>query len=289
MAICLGAFTAANAQYTPEKGDFSVEFGFTPFNTTNGESFKLNNDFMLKGRYFLNEKNALRLKLGLGIDNKTVTQTATVPAPANATSAYTTSETTTETKDKQTNFGFMLGYERHLVAKGRLDVYVGLELGYELNKFSGTETVEGTSKDFDAKGVQQGYGIQEDVTDYTNMNTAGTQSQNAFAANLFAGADFYVYKGLYLGAELVMNFRTGKSPNSYKSWAKSSIAYKQDGTPASVKADVYDGETGVQVITTGGNGTSSVTTVNGKVNDNETTTTSFKFFVEPAIRIGWTF
>lgn len=74
LALSLGVASTANAQYSPEKGDFAAELGFTPFYTTNGSSFQLN-EGMVKVRYFLSGKDALRLKLGLGVDSKTTTTT----------------------------------------------------------------------------------------------------------------------------------------------------------------------------------------------------------------------
>jgi len=288
--LCFGMFTVANAQedYAPEKGDFAVEFGFTPFNTLDGESFRLN-EGMLKVRYFISDKDALRLKIGLGINNKTNTIDNSFD-PVDKTVPYTISESTTKTKNKATDFSFMLGYERHLFTKGRFDVYAGLELGYGMSKYSGSVSTEGTRNNYDVDGKLTDYTKQDDNRDYTNISTDGRfTSQNYFAGNLFAGVDVYVWKNLYLGAECGLAFKTGKSPNTYFCDNNFSAAYKANGELTGSRTYTYDGETFTSVTTTVAGGTTTTTTVNTPKISDETSETSFKFFVEPAIRIGWKF
>jgi hypothetical protein len=296
MAICLGAFTAANAQYTPEKGDFAVEFGFTPFNTENGESFKLN-EKMLKARYFISNKDALRLKLGLDFSNRTTTETTTVDESALEISPYEISNTTSKTKEKFSSFSIMLGYERHLFTKGRFDVYAGLELGYLMNKYSGTETEESEGSYFDEKGQLQGTFKENNEYSYTNrsveVDLAGdpiNKTTNNFVATLFAGVDFYVYKQLYLGAEFGLRFKTGKTPNYYESWDLFEASYKANGTLNKSVTENWDGETqSGQRITADASSSKTDKLGTGTSKSNETTETSFKLNIEPAIRIGWTF
>ena len=305
MAICLGSFTAANAQYTPEKGDFAVEFGFTPFNTQNGETFKLN-EKMLKARYFISSKDVIRLKLGLDIDNSTTTKTESFH-PTNTT-GQTVFDRTTEIKAKTTSFSIMLGYERHLFTKGRFDVYAGLELGYLMNKNSGSWTEEYEETEYDGKNERSSYTKYNASVDFTNAVDYGTYYasginydytpatlKNNFVANLFAGVDFYVYKKLYLGAEFGLKFMTGKTPNSYASGELNytNNAYSSSSIIVTNYNNTFDEEAGTSSeyetvdgkVTTGKDGEVKY----GKKVCNETTNTSFKFFVEPAIRIGWTF
>lgn len=307
MAICLGAFTAANAQYTPEKGDFAVEFGFTPFNTRNGESFKLN-EKMLKARWFISDKDALRLKLGLDINNRKDTYTDSYH-PVN-TKDETVYDQTTEVKTKTTSFSIMLGYERHLFTKGRFDVYAGLELGYLMNKQSGSWSEEYEATSYNSQNERSAYTKYDMSVDFSNAVDNGTAyaagtgltyayspsvAQNNFVANLFAGVDFYVYKQLYLGAEFGLKFRTGKTPNAYASGEinATSNAYTASTIVSTIYKETFDEDAGVSSV---------YQTVDGKVTtgmdgepkygnkvSNETKETVFKFFVEPAIRIGWTF
>ena len=288
-ALSLGMASVASAQYSPEKGDFAVEFGFTPFKA-GGETFQLN-ESMLKARWFISDKNALRLKIGLGIDNTT----NTVDNSYNPDSKKweTTYDETKKTKDKYTNFGIMLGYERHLFTKGRFDVYAGLEVGYLMEKSSGSETIDRTSKSYDGDQVISGSQTYSKSTDYTNRSADGKKSSlNAFNANLFAGVDFYVWKNLYLGAEVGFNFKTGKSPNQYYSYTEQSYSYNKSGGLLTSTVTEYDGEANITkrtVVTTGTGATTNTTTNYGTKTSDATTETSFKLFVEPAVRIGWKF
>ena len=286
MAICLGSFTVANAQYEPEKGDFAVELGFSPFKTDGG-TFKLN-EGMLKARWFFSDKNALRLKLGLGIDNSTNTvDNSFDPIDKKGATSW---DGETKTKDKSTDFSIMLGYERHLFTEGRFDVYAGLEVGYGLTKYSGTETIDRTTKNFDGNGDLDNYTTYNKSTDFTNQSTDGlSTSSNAFSANIFTGVDVYVWKNLYLGAELVLAFKTGKSPNVYSSYDEKRVAYNKSGDVTGTITSTFNGETNTQVDVVTAGGTTTTTTTVGPKLSNETTNTSFKLYVEPAIRIGWKF
>lgn len=288
-ALCFGMASVASAQYSPEKGDFAVEFGFTPFKA-GGETFQLN-EGMLKARWFFSNKNALRLKIGLGIDNTTNTVDESYnPEDKKNETVYSES---TKTKDKYANFGIMLGYERHLFTKGRFDVYAGLELGYLMEKYSGSETINRSSKSYDAEQVISGSGTYSKSTDYKNMSTnGGNSSLHAFNANIFAGVDFYVWKSLYLGAEVGFNFKTGKSPNRYSSYTEQGYSYNKSGQLMASTVKEYNGETNVTkttTVTTGSGGTTTTTTNYGPQTSDVETNTSFKLFVEPAIRIGWKF
>ena len=289
--LSLGMITVANAEeYAPEKGDFAVELGFTPFNTADGSSFKLN-DGMLKVRYFLSSKDALRLKIGFGIQNSKDTETYfSEPDEDDKANAWSIVDRTITEKNKNTNFSFMVGYERHLFTKGRFDVYAGLELGYGIQKFSGTETEVSTTKQYNGK-TYLGYVDYDDVTTYTNQGTPGNGgvSLNYFSGNLFAGVDFYVWKNLYLGAELGLNFKTGKSPNTYRDYTGNAISYNAAGTVTDYVKTNFDGESNTTVTTTKIGDNVTTTTTHGPVRTNVTRTTSVGLYVEPAIRIGWRF
>lgn len=310
-AVCFGMFTVANAEsdYSPEKGDFAVEFGFTPFKS-NGSTFQLN-EGMLKARYFISDKNAIRLKLGLGIDNNTRTSSDSYhPADTKGVTVY---DITTDVKTKNTSFSILVGYERHLFTKGRFDVYAGIELGYMMNKQNGSWCMKYEGTTYGSDNAITGVTTCNVCADFTNAYDAGSSftvagtlpsftpnyvSANAnhnFVGNLFAGVDFYVYKQLYLGAELGLNFKTGKTPNSYASYDID--ANNKNYTGTTVKETIYtakfneDAGTSTQKLTVDG----KLDTVfdgepkYGPQRSNKSTNTSFKFFVEPAVRIGWRF
>lgn len=286
VALCFSAFTSVNAQYAPEKGDFALEFGFTPF-SSDGEAFKPI-DNMLKVRYLVSAKDGLRLKLGLGINNTSNTTTTTRPATEDFN--WTSYDETTTTKDNRTDFSFMLGYERHLFTKGRFDVYAGIELGYGMTNLSGSKTTVGESKRYDQDGLLLGYTTTDNLTEYVNRGTTeGATSQGYFQGNLFAGIDCYVWKGLYLGMECGLRFKTASGSNAYYSYTNVSTEFKANDAIATKTTKVYDGATGFSKTTYEGENAGKPYERKDEVNTQESGTTSFALFVEPAIRIGWNF
>lgn len=298
VALTLGMISVANAQYEPEKGDFSVEVGFTPFNT-GGDAFKLN-EGMMKARWFVSDKDALRLKLGLGIDNNSKTITESYD-PIEKDGSYSTFESTSKLKSKAADFSFMLGYERHLFTKGRFDVYAGLELGFGMSKYNSTGTIDKITNYFDEDGKSTGKSISNQSMDFVNQyvthnpNTGDFDvdnnkvSQKYFSGNLFAGVDFYVWKNLYLGAECGLNFKTGKSPNVYTDQYSYSANYKANDVLNYSTETIVSGANNTTVTTTIRGGKTTEDKSNGTVKSTEHGSTSFNLYVEPAIRIGWRF
>lgn len=300
VALTLGLISVANAQYEPEKGDFSVEVGFTPFNT-GGDAFKLN-EGMMKARWFVSDKDALRLKLGIGIDNKSGTITESYD-PIEKDGSYSTFESTSKLKSKAADFSFMLGYERHLFTKGRFDVYAGLELGFGMSKYNSTGTLDYVKNYFDEDGKSTGKVTRNGSVDFVNQYVTdivvhedydydvdnSKLSQKYFSGNLFAGVDFYVWKNLYLGAECGLNFKTGKSPNVYNDEYFYSANYKANGDLNYSTETIVSGANNTTVTTTIRDGKTTEDKSNGTVKSKEYGGTSFNLYVEPAIRIGWRF
>lgn len=182
----------------------------------------------------------------------------------------------------------MLGYERHLFTKGRFDVYAGLELGYLMDSRSGSKFKTGTNKVYDNDGDI----VTTTETDYKeyyfNKDANGNYSTNFFAANLFAGVDVYVWKNLYLGAECGFSFKTGTSAIGYSNYTDISKTFDKHNKFISSTTKDYNGSTGITYTTTIGNAT-PVPPKHDVINTSADTQTTFNFFVEPAIRIGWRF
>ena len=291
-AVCFSLFTVANAQtdFAPEKGDFAVELGF------GGDSFKFNEN-MLKARWFISNRNAVRLKLGFGIDNKSTKSTIS-DNPIDTKNTNVINEQK-DIKDKKTDFSFMLGYEYHLYRKGRFDVYAGIEMGYSMEKYSGSETLVRTESMYDASNrISRTYTDNYSI-DFVNQSCDGRNtSMNSFNTNFFAGFDVYVWKNLYLGAELGFSIKNGKSPNYYRKGNEKEVTTNYYyGTPnyhITTTDNTVFGED-ADVITTSTSSTlpgftpTSPTITNQANANNKTTNTNFKLYVEPAIRIGWKF
>lgn len=169
----------AQSDYAPAQGDFSTEVQFNPFSGDNVFSLDA-----LKFRYFLTDQDALLLQLGLDVNtNKAV--------PDTDNDQY-------YTKTKHGNFRIDLGYERHFLQAGRVDLFAGARLGYE-RQFASYTNVE--------KGPNGNGGTKDITTEISNNDRNGHQGGNAFNMDIYTGIDFYLYKGLYTGAELGFNLR----------------------------------------------------------------------------------
>ena len=285
LAVCAGV-TTATAQELPKKGSIVTEIGFTPFKSS-GETFKLN-DAMLKFRYFVTDKDVVRLKLGVGIDNNT-TDNATFTHPQDL-SGYNVEvvDNSTKTTNKKSDIQIMLGYERHFAPTGRFDVYAGVEIGFEWNNRSGSVEENGLTTGYSNSKLD--YTVQSAKnTDYTDMTPDGEFSSHAFKGGVFAGLDFYIYKGLYIGTELGISFTSGKSPNGYYSYNYSSVATNSSGVVTYERNVSYSGDTGLTTTNTTINNNTTTTISAQQASTTERSATKLKLYVEPAIRLGWKF
>lgn len=285
LAVCAGV-TTATAQELPKKGSIITEIGFTPFKSS-GETFKLN-DAMLKFRYFVTDKDVVRLKLGVGIDNNT-TDNATFTHPQDLSGNNVQVEDySKKTTNKKSDIQIMLGYERHFAPTGRFDVYAGAEIGFEWNNRSGsieenelTTSYSNSKLDYTTQTAKN--------TDYTDMTPDGELSSHAFKGGVFAGLDFYIYKGLYLGTELGISFTSGKSPNGYSSYNYSSVTTNSSGVVTYALNESYSGDTGLTTTNTTINNHTTTTVYAQQASTMERSATKLKLYVEPAIRLGWKF
>ena len=285
LAVCAGV-TTATAQELPKKGSIVTEIGFTPFKSS-GETFKLN-DAMLKFRYFVTDKDVVRLKLGVGIDNNT-TDNATFTHPQDL-SGYNVEvvDNSTKTTNKKSDIQIMLGYERHFAPTGRFDVYAGVEIGFEWNNRSGSVEENGLTTGYSNSKLD--YTVQSAKnTDYTDMTPDGEFSSHAFKGGVFAGLDFYIYKGLYIGTELGISFTSGKSPNGYSSYNYSSVTTNSSGVVTYALNESYSGDTGLTTTNTTINNNTTTTISAQQASTTERSATKLKLYVEPAIRLGWKF
>ena len=181
-----------HAQYTPTKGDFSTELSFNPFNQN--DQFSLDG---LKIRYFLSDKQALRLNTGFTIAKAKTRNDLTLPD-------YITNESLQEycldngyTKDSFSAFKLGLGYERHYSVHERTNLYIGAQIGFEKHWAKSKERIKNEPsdkyKDFDSDDI---------ILIQNGINSYGQRSAIGFNADIFFGVDFYFYKGLYIGTEI---------------------------------------------------------------------------------------
>lgn len=169
----------------------------------------------LKARYFFNEKNALRAKIGFDVTKNKNSKSG---------DAYTSSTSG--------SFKFDIGYERHFDLAKRLDAYVGGELG-----------------------VVRDFAKSKDFTDDDNWTKVKNADGAAVGFHVAAvtGLDFYVYKSLYIGAELNLGVESKVNKRS----------------------ETIDCNNGKEV------------TYKGSNNKNRFTSASLN--VQPQLRLGWNF
>lgn len=237
LALCGVVAIAANAQaeeaFAPEEGDFSIELQFNPF-SNNFKTFQID---QLTGRYMVSNSDALRFGIGFGVDNQKIT-----PDPDN-------DDVEAWGKSTTGNFSLDLGYERHFYSNGRVDLYAGAGLGYRLTTASGKVY----SKEDGEDAYEKKYHNITLATDEHGTPVYGSdRTSHTFRVTAFTGIDFYVYRGLYVGAELGIRFGVTSYPGYYTE--------TKDGRDA-VKSDKMDKETSI----------------------------SFKTLCEPALRLGWKF
>lgn len=261
--LVIAALLVANhssAQYKPKKGSVSTEVQFNPFDQ-DGEMFKLDG---VKVRYFFTENDAFRLKLGFTMKHHYLSVTDDNRDEENPNASYYSFEN--KYKSTAGSFELNLGYERHFNIAKRLSAYIGASAGFN-RQFASTTAdlatffhnqVNGRWQvtNFITSNIEISNGAFETLPDDTGnpLDKVTDRAYWELKAALFAGLDFYVYKGLYVGTEFGLGLNSSEN---------SKMKYK--GT--------VDNEQHV---------------IEFETNDNARNTT-LGFYIEPVIRLGWTF
>ncbi len=197
----------SKAQYLPEKNNFLIElqlapFGEQPFSTMG-----------LQGRYFLNEKLALRLSF----DFKTNHDEVTTPIYSDITGTIKKGETNFESMS--TYFAISPGIEYHFRNNDRLSIYAGGGLLYGM-QFANSYTFESEVRSH-SNEYYRFYSYQTVDASGAIINPENGQitdySGTSLGVVLMTGIDFYLYKGLYVGAELGLGYIYSFSGN--KIWS----------------------------------------------------------------------
>ena len=249
-------------------GLFTLEWKFNPFDYES-KPVKV---AQLNGRLFLNDNQAVRMGVGVGFDRDTDENSA------NGTEGTSPVLSSTKTTNDALTLRFSLGYEYHFANTGHLDFYGGLEGGYLGRFFSATKEYSTTQTQIETTSSITYYDYVN--TEYNKRNSDGDKlNENGIFASIFTGIDYYIYKKLYIGAELGVTFNTGKKKNGNYTEVtghRESI----NGSIVDERVKKYSSETG---ITTNYDGT----TTQGPVTETKGTYT--KVYIEPSIRIGWMF
>ena len=249
-------------------GLFTLEWKFNPFDYES-KPVKV---AQLNGRMFLNDKSAVRLGVGVGFDRDDDEHSSSDNGSASSV------ESSTKITNDALTLRFSLGYEYHFANTGHLDFYGGVEGGYLGRFFSATRDYSRTRTEVETTSSITYYDYKK--TEYNKRSSDGEkQNENGIFASVFTGIDYYIYKKLYIGAELGLTFNTGKKKNGNYTEVE---GYRQSigTTVVEERVKKYSSDTG---ITTNYDGT----TTQGPVTETKGTYT--KIYIEPAIRIGWMF
>lgn len=292
-------------------GMLAVELQANPF-SNDFNTFKMTE---LKARLWLNNKHVVRFALGFGMDTKKEDTSWNFDSREGSLKGYDIIQQngTTETSFKEVRL--TVGYEYHLAQSGRLDLYVGASAGYEGKYYSGSsESTESWARhgqgsyvpypntgsgsypssggyyhvpDYDRTAKQVTITNTTSSTDYSKMSPNGDNNEHSLFANVFTGVDCYIYKGLYIGTELGISFKHGKSENgSYTRISTKTVT--DDGTVTVNTREEFNSATGKtdtrDLLDFTNNEKSYRPTVNKSSSSNH-----LKIYVEPAIRLGWIF
>ena len=269
VGLALTSLTAsAQEEVGLPAGLFTLEWKFNPFDYES-KPVKV---AQLNGRMFLNDNSALRLGVGAGFDRNTdedsdygIEGTSTVQSSSKVVNDALT-------------LRFSLGYEYHFANTGRLDFYGGLDAGYLGRFYSATKEISQTLTQVET--TSSIVTLNYENTEYNKRSSDGDKlNENGIFGTIFTGIDYYIYKKLYIGAELGITFNTGKKKNGNYTEVS---GYKQTigSTVVDERVKKYSSDTGITINYDG-------TTTQGLVSETKGTYT--KVYIEPAIRIGWMF
>lgn len=269
--------------YLPD-GILTLEWRFNPFDYE-GKPKRMAE---FNARMFLDAKDVIRLGIGFGFDRDKDEKNSNKDTRAADAKNYDVDRTSTTTINKETTLKIALGYEYHFANTGRLDFYVGAEAGYLGRFYNATKETSINTTNVTTSGSTTSTATVNEWTnyDYKKSNADRTKfNENGITASIFTGIDFYVYKKLYIGAELGITFNTGKKANGTYTKEDGRIA-SSNGTQTDNWTEKFSSETGATLRIDNLTKTYR-TTVNDYAVDNSGKFT--KLYIEPAIRIGWMF
>ena len=221
-------------------GLFTLEWKFNPFDYES-KPVKV---AQLNARMFLNDKSAVRLGVGVGFDKDTDENSSKLEG--------------TSTTD--------------------LDFYGGAEGGYLGRFYSATKELSTTT--ITPETTSSIVNTTYENAEYKKRSSDGDKlNENGIFGSVFTGIDYYIYKKLYIGAELGITFNMGKKSNGNYTEVKGQ-RQTIGTTVVSESASKYSSETGIYTATDG-------TITHRPIIETKGTYT--KVYIEPSIRIGWMF
>jgi hypothetical protein len=222
--------------YKPTTGTVTAEFGVTGglFSTSVGLN---NNAGLLRFRYFLQDDLAVRIGFGVNSNSRTKNFYAPAGLPISGLQGTLVS--------KSGGVTLNIGAEKHFKGSDRLSTYAGADLLITSNNVS--EKRENTSEAGDA--FQQGFGGE-----LKGSNSQGDAASSGFGFRFIAGAEYYIVKNVYLGAEFGFGYQslknkviTGQSTSSVVNAAF--VITSSTTTPIDIKSPGRSSTTSPTVIT----------------------------------------
>jgi hypothetical protein len=187
VAVLLAAATASIAQdgMKAVSGSKTLEVqASSPFAA--GRPFAIDN---IRARYFLSDNMAVRIQFGIFANNESTvesvddpTSTATPPAQIILTD-----------KERLFNINIKPGIEKHFEGTDRISPYVGAEIDFAIQTTSSVDEEIGNGAEPNTISTQ--------TTKGQNGRNGGEDGYTRIGLNFVAGADFYIFKNLYLGTE----------------------------------------------------------------------------------------
>ena len=247
-------------------GLFTLEWKFNPFDYES-KPVKV---AQLNARMFLNDKSEVRLGVGVGFnrDDDEYSELDRISAK----------DSISKITNNALTLRFSLGYEYHFANTGRLDFYGGIEGGYLGRFYSATKELSTTT--ITPETTSSIVNTTYENAEYKKRSSDGDkENENGFFGSVFTGIDYYIYKKLYIGAELGITFNMGKKSNGNYTEVKGQ-RQTIGTTVVSESASKYSSETGIYTATDG-------TITHRPIIETKGTYT--KVYIEPSIRIGWMF
>lgn len=175
LALCASIATVKAQDFKPKAGDVTTEFGLN--GGINNTNFNFKDGALLRFRYFAKENLAYRVGFGAEIDQ----ETNNVYGPNDEKGTF---------KRSNNSLNINLGVEKHFAGTERLSPYVGADILFG----TGKEVIK--TKDVTLGGAYQANEkFERKGPGFIDLGLRGV-----------IGADYYIAKRLFLGAEAGLGF-----------------------------------------------------------------------------------
>lgn len=185
LALLAVASVAAVAQdFKPTSGMKTLELqAASPFAA--GRPFSIDN---IRLRYFIADDLAVRIQFGIFVDNERNVETVNDPTSTSNPQA----QIELVDRERLLNINIKPGIEKHFEGTDRLSPYLGAEIDFAIQSASSVDEAIGNGSSANTIST---------VTE-RGRDTRGNDGFTRIGLNLVAGADYYITKNIYLGAEI---------------------------------------------------------------------------------------